>query len=76
MQAELDELHHYFNIPLSISIRAPKTGELPLQPYKESGDIAFPTVVLECRVRLPLAPFLKRLLNEFPLHPLQVAPAL
>lgn len=75
-QAELDELHHCIHIPLSILMKALEMGELPLQPHKESSEIAFPTVALECGVRLPLAPFVKRLLNEFPLHPFQVASAL
>lgn len=75
-QADLDELHHRFHIPLSISIRVPKLGELPLRPHKESREIVFPTIALECRVRLSLAPFVRKVLNEFPLHPLQVALAL
>lgn len=33
-------------------------------------------VALKCRVRLPLALFVRRLLSEFPLHPLQVLPTL
>lgn len=65
MQAELDKLRYRFCIPLSISMRAPELGELPLRPYKELGKISFPIVALECRVRLPLAPFVRRVLNEF-----------
>lgn len=51
-------------------------GEFPFWPHKESGEIAFPTIALECGVRLPLALFVRRVLNEFLLHPLQVALAL
>lgn len=75
-QAELNELSHRFHISHSISMRAPKIGELPLRPHKESGEIAFLTVVLECGVRLPLAPLVRKVLNEFPLYLLQVALAL
>lgn len=75
-QAKLVQLRHRFHIHLSISMRAPEMGELSLRPHKESGEIAFPTVALECGLRLPLAPFVKRLLNEFPLHPFQVGLAL
>lgn len=75
-QAKLDELGLHFHIPLSISMRAPEMGEFPLHPFQESGEIAFPVAVLECGVRLPLASFLQRALSEFPLHPLQVVPAL
>lgn len=75
-QAELDELYHRFYIPHSISIRVPKIGKLPLRAYKEFSEITFPIVAPECRVRLSLAPFIRRLLSEFPLHPLQIVPTL
>lgn len=75
-QVELDELCHQFHVPYFISMKVFKIGKLPLHAYMESDKIIFLTIVLECGVRLPLAPFIRRLLNEFPLHPLQVMPAL
>lgn len=76
MQTKLDKLRHRFHVLHFISMRVPEMRELPLQAYREFGEIAFPTVALECEVRLPLALFIRRLLNEFPLHPFQVALAL
>lgn len=75
-QAKLDKLRNRFHIPHVISMRAPKMGEVPQQARRELGEIAFPTIVLECGVRLPLASFVRKLLNEFLLHPLQDSPAL
>lgn len=69
-QVELDKLHHRFHILHSISIRDPEMGELPLRAHKELGKITFLIITLEYEVRLLLAPFVKRLLNEFPLYPL------
>lgn len=67
IQAELNKLCR-FHILQFISIRVLKIEELPLQAYRESGEIVFPTVMLKCGVRLPLAPFVRRLLSEFLLH--------
>lgn len=75
-QIELDELHRHFHVLHSISMRAPEMGELPQQVCKELGEIAFPKVALEYKVRLPIAPFIRKLLSEFPQHPLQVSPTL
>lgn len=75
-QAKLDESGHRFNIPRSILMRVPRVGELPYHPREDTVKIAFPLIAFECRVRLPLAPFIKRLLSEFPLHLFQLAPAL
>lgn len=76
MQAQLDDLRVRFHVPLVISIRAPRKGELPRHARDELDEIVFPMVALECRVRLPLAPFVRKVLNEFPLHLLQVSPSL
>lgn len=76
MQAKLDELRNRFYVPRAISMRAPMMGEVPQQAHKELGEIAFLIVALECGVRLPLAPFIGRLLSDFSLHPLLVSPTL
>lgn len=75
-QAELDELCDRFRVPRVISMRALKMGEVLQQARWELGEITFPTVALEYEVRLLLAPFIRRLLSEFLLHPLQVSLAL
>lgn len=76
MQVKLDELCYFFHVPYSISIRVLETGELPLQAHRESGEIEFLIVALEYGVRFLLAPFVRKLLNQFPLHPFQVLSAL
>lgn len=44
------------------------------QEARENLDkISFPLVMLEYRLRLPLAPYARWLLSELPLHPLQVS---
>lgn len=75
-QAKLDESRHHFNIPRSILIRVPQAGELPHHACEDTREIAFPLIVFECGVRLSLALFVRRLLSEFPLHPLQITLAL
>lgn len=75
-QVELDQLSDRFHVPRVISLRAPKMGELPQQARRELGEFAFSKIALKCGVRLLLAPFVRRLLSKFPLHPLQVSPTL
>lgn len=76
MQAQLDKLRKHLHIPHVILVKASKRGELLQQTHEELGEIAFLMVTLECRVKLLLAPFVRRLLSELPLHPLQVSPSL
>lgn len=57
-------------------MRAPKRGELPQNACKELDEIPFPLVALECEMRLLLAPFMRRLLNELLLYLFQVSPPL
>lgn len=70
MQAKLDKLRNHFHVPHAISMRVPQMGEFPQQARRELGEIVFPAIALECGVRFLLAPFVKRLLSEFSLHPL------
>lgn len=75
-QTKLDEFCRRFKVPRSILMRVPQVGELPHHAHEYTGEIAFPLVAFECEVRLSLALFIRRLLSEFPLHPLQLTPVL
>lgn len=76
MQAQLDEICEHFYVPHAILIRALGRGKLPQHAYKELDKIPFPVAALKCRVRLSLAPFMRRLLSELSLHSFQVLPPL
>lgn len=64
----MDDLHTHFCIPLSISMRVLGEGELLRHACEELDEISVPVVALECRVRLPLTLFVRKVLIEFPLH--------
>lgn len=74
MQKQLVALHTKFSVPQSITLRSPSRGELPLNTKED--EVAFPLVTLDCEVRLPLAPFMRRFLNEAPLHLLLMSPTI
>lgn len=76
-QAQLDSLQVLLHIPPSISMRTPAHDELFHDAIEANNEIPFPVVALECGVRLPLAPpLLWQLLNDIPLHLMQVSPTL
>lgn len=62
------QLSTQFNIPPTITMRAPTKGVL-LFSIKED-EVAFLVIALDHRVRLPLALFMRRFLSEAPFHPL------
>lgn len=58
-QAQLDNLRVALRIPPSISMRALACSELFHDVIAADNEIPFSVAVLECGVRLPLAPFLQ-----------------
>lgn len=52
-------------------MKALAPSELP--PSAREDEIAFLMIAFECGVRLPLVPFVRQLLGELPLYPLQVS---
>lgn len=51
-------------------MRALGKGVVPGDARADFNKIATPVVALKCRVKLPLAPFIQRVLSGIPLHPL------
>lgn len=75
-QAQLDSLHEHFHILKAISMRALRRNVLPQEAHEDLNEILFSLIALECRVRLPLALYVRQLLSELSLHLLQVSPSL
>lgn len=73
-QRQPDTLCTYFKILSTITMRVPTYRELPLSSRED--EIAFLMIGFDCGVKLPLAPFVRWILSELPLHPLQVSPVL
>lgn len=72
-RAQLDVLCARFNIPSTITMRAITRGELPSNTMEDKNEIPILAVVLECGVRLPLAPFVKQFQSVLPLHSLHTS---
>lgn len=72
-QAQLDVLRTQFNIFSAITMRALKPNELLDNALEGMDEIPFLTMAFECKVRLPLALFVRRFLSQLPLHPFQVS---
>lgn len=52
MQAKLNALPECFNFPNVILMRALRRNVLPKDAREEFNEIPFPTIMLECKVRL------------------------
>lgn len=54
-------------------MKAPGKDGLARDAPVDFNEIAFLVVAVECRVKLPLGPFVQRVLSGIPLHPLHVS---
>lgn len=68
IERQLGALCTQFNIPPTITMRAPAKGDLPFSARE--NKVSFPVIALDCEVRFPLTPFVRQFLGEAPLHPL------
>ena len=61
-----------FSIPESVGMRMPIAGEMANNPH--GSAVAFHPVFLEIGARLPLHPYVRRVLREFMIAPSQLNP--
>ena len=70
--AKLHKLATEFSIPRTVGLRIPKEGERASNP--EGTSVAFHPAFLEIGARLPLQPYLRRVLREIGIAPAQLNP--
>lgn len=72
-QAQLDSLRKHPCIPNAIFMSSLGRNVLPREAHEDLDKILFPLIMLKCGMRLLFAPFVRQLLSELSLHPLQVS---